>query len=94
MKNISRLFVLGMVLLATSCSGVRSTDQTFSSHGETIRLIGWAIAGDDQQAALDHVPAGATITNVSSTPADWSSIIGVLNSIIGFNSTSIGGTIE
>ena len=90
-KFLSCLGVTAL-LLTVGCSGVRESSGTFVAHGEAFRVIGFAIPGDDQQAALDQVPAGATITNVSASAADWTSVIGVLHNILGITTTCIGGT--
>jgi hypothetical protein len=92
MKKISSVVCLASLLLATSCSGVRESSGTFTAHGECLRVFGFAIPRDDQQAALDKVPEGATITTVGSTPADWTSFAGIFGKIIGFHSTSVSGT--
>lgn len=92
MKKIPPVVCLASLLLATSCSGVRESSNTFAAHGECLRVFGFPIPRDDQQAALDKVPTGATITTVDSTPADWTSFDGILGNIIGFHSTSVSGT--
>lgn len=90
-KFLSGLGVAAL-LLTVGCSGVRESSGTFAAHGEAFRIFGFAIPGDDQQAAFDRVPAGATITNVSASPADWTSVLGILNNILSFTGTRIGGT--
>lgn len=90
-KFLSSLGVAAL-LMTVGCSGVRESSGTFAAHGEAFRIFGYAIPGDDQQAALDRVPAGATITNVSASPADWTSFTGILRNIISFGCTQIGGT--
>ena len=92
MKN-QALACLGItaLLLTTGCSGLRESQNTFVAHGESFRILGFAIPEDDQQAALDQVPAGATITSVGATPADWTSVAGFFGNLFGFHQTSIGG---
>ena len=83
---------LACALLTSSCAGLRETEDTFSTHAECVRILGIAIPEDDQLAAADQVPPGATITTVSSTPADWSSLWGILGNLFWFHSTQISGT--
>jgi len=87
------LAVAAMALLCSvGCSGMRESSGTFVAHGESFRIFGFAIPEDDQQAALNRVPAGATINSVGSSSADWTSFWGALGNIIGFHCTKIGGT--
>jgi len=92
-KLVIAVSVLGLMSLV-GCSGVRSSNGTFVAHAESFRILGMAIPGDDQQAALDQVPRGAKITNVSASAADWTSFVGFLGNIIGFHGTQIGGTLD
>jgi len=87
------LATITIVLLCSSCSGLRQTEGTFSTHATSFRILGFAIPGDDGQAAYGLVPEGATITTVQATPVNWTSIIGVLQNILGFSTTQIGGTL-
>ncbi|MDP6850948.1 MAG: hypothetical protein QGH51_02520 [Planctomycetota bacterium] len=82
------------LFLAASCSGVHYTDGTFSAHAESFVLFGFEIPGDDMAAARAEVPndESVTITSVSSSPDDWSSLFGILNNIIGVHCTQISGT--
>lgn len=80
------------VLMLAGCAGVRESNGTFVAHGESFRLLGFSIPHDDQQAALNQVPAGAKIENVSSTPADWTSFTGFFGNLFWFHMTQIGGT--
>jgi hypothetical protein len=90
MKNITALLVLAA--LTSSCSGLRESDDSFSAHAESFRIIGFAIPGEDDAAAMALVPEGATVTTIHSTPADWTSFFGVLNNILGFSITTVSGT--
>lgn len=83
---------LAAVIAASGCSGLRETNTDFTAHAECFRILGFAIPHDDQQAARDQVPAGATITNEGSTAADWTSFIGFFGNLFGFHWTSISGT--
>ncbi len=92
MKRAITYVGIAALFLTASCSGVRESAGTFAAHGEAFRAFGYAIPGDDQQAALDKVPAGATITSVSASPADWTSFVGFFGNFLAFNGTRIGGT--
>ena len=92
MKKVLTCAGIAALLLTTSCSGVRESSGTFAAHGESLRIFGFAIPSDDQQAAFDKVPAGATITSVNASPADWTSVAGFFGNLFAFNGTSIGGT--
>jgi hypothetical protein len=80
--------------LLSGCAGIRETNNQFTTHAECFRFIGNAIPADDQAAARALVPAGAKvkITNLGSTPADWTSVLGIIGNVIGFHSTTISGT--
>ena len=80
------------LLVAVGCSGMRESNGTVVAHGESFRIIGFAIPTDDQQGALDRMPAGSTITNVSASAADWTSFWGFFGNLFGFHGTQIGGT--
>ena len=89
MKTLAGLVLCG--ILICGCSGIRSTDKTFVAHAESFRIVGYAIPDDDQAAALARVPEGATITDISATPADWTSFWGVIGNIFWFHGTEITG---
>ena len=94
MRKITIMVAAAGLALLSGCSGMRQSNGTFVAHAEAIRLFGFAIPADDQQAALDAVPKGATITSVQSSPADWTSLFGILGNIIGIHSTHVGGTTD
>ncbi len=91
---MKKLSILAVLCLLSACAGVRTTNSTFVAHAESFRFFGIAIPEDDQAAAKKLVPAGAKIENVSSTPADWTSVWGGLWNILGFHFTTIGGTVS
>lgn len=91
-KKAFSALAIAALFLTVGCSGVRESTGTFSAHGEAFRFFGIAIPSDDQQAALDKVPAGATITSVAASPADWTSFVGFFGNLMAFNGTHIGGT--
>ena len=79
-------------VITTGCSGMRKTNDTFATHAESFRIVGFTIPEDDQAAAARLVPPGAKVESVSSTSADWTSVIGVIGNIIGIHQTTIAGT--
>ena len=82
------------MFLGTSCKGYREANGHFTVHAEAFRLFGLAIPSCDQDAAtklLAEKFPGATIYTQVSTPADWTSVVGVLSNIFGFSSTTIAG---
>lgn len=92
MKGSLKVVVAAGLFALAGCSGIRESNGTFVAHAESFRIIGIAIPADDQQAALNLVPAGAKIENVSSSAADWTSFWGFFGNLFMFNYTQIGGT--
>ncbi len=90
MKKIVAL-CLGVALLS-GCSGMRETNNQFTTHAESFRIVGFAIPEDDQAAARALVPKGATITDVHSTPADWHSFVGFFGNLFWIHQTTVSGT--
>lgn len=90
-KGLIAAALLGGLML-TGCSGMRDGGDTFTAHGESFRIIGISIPHDDMTAASEQVPEGATITNVNSTSADWTSLWGFFGNLFGYHYTAIGGT--
>ncbi len=84
-------FCVGVVLLS-GCSGMRETNNQFSTHAECFRILGYPIPEDDQAAARALVPKGATITDVQSSPADWKSFVGFIGNLFWFHQTTVSGT--
>jgi hypothetical protein len=89
---IKNLLLLGTVVALSACSGIRQTNNQFTAHAESFRIVGIAIPHDDQEAARQLVPQGANIASIHSTPADWTSLFGFFGKLLGFHSTSISGT--
>lgn len=81
-------------LLVTGCSGFRKTDSSFYTHAESIRIVGYSIPGDDQKRATDLVPADGKIETIHSTPADWTSVLGIIGNILWISVTEVSGPIE
>ncbi len=86
-----KLFCASLVLLL-GCKGMHQTGTTFTTHAESLRILGFSIPESDHTAAAGLVPDGAIITNVSTTPKDWSSLRGILSNLLWLHSTEIGGT--
>ena len=101
-KKHTRLRLLPKTLVAalaltvvTGCSGMRTTDTTFSTHAENFNLLYLQFpGGDTQERAMALLPEGAKIDTLYSTPHDNTSFFGVLSRIIGFEHTTINGQIE
>ena len=92
-----KLIALGLATAALTlagCSGMRQANGHYTVHAESFRIFGFAIPGDDQEAAAklnaEHFGKGTIITQ-HSTPADWTSFWGVLGNIMGFHGTVISG---
>ena len=89
---LKTLALLGTVLALSSCAGIRQTDNQFTAHAESFRIVGFSIPHDDQEAARKLVPNNATITSIHSTSADWTSISGFFGNLLWFHQTSVSGT--
>ena len=85
----STIAALTLVALASSCAGTRTVGNKHIAHAEAFNIFGFQFPHDDQAAAWDMVPAGAEATTVSTSPRDWTSVIGALSSIFGFTSTQV-----
>ena len=83
--------LLGGLLLAAGCSGIRTSGDAFTVHADSLNLIGFQIPSDDYERAKALVPAGAEVNTVTSTPSDWTSFLGVLNRILGASVTEMSG---
>ena len=93
MKQIL-ISALSLVLLA-GCSGVRTTDSTFSAHAENFNLLYMQFpGGDTHERAMALLPEGAEIKTLYSTPHDNTSFFGVMLRLFGMEHTTIHGTIE
>ena len=60
-----------------------------TSHAESIIIFTMPLLGNDYDSAWSEVPAGATVHSVSTSPKDWTSVMGIMNNIFGFSSTQI-----
>lgn len=78
--------------LLAGCSGLRTTDTTFMAHAENFNFLFLQIpGGDSQERAMALMPQDAQIDTLISTPDDMTSLLGVLNRIIGLDYTTING---
>jgi hypothetical protein len=93
MKVTKLLLATTVLAICVGCSGMRKTDHAFYTHAESFRVLGYSIPGDDQARARVLVPGDAEITSVRSTPADWTSLLGILGNILWIHQTEIGGTV-
>ncbi len=83
------------IALLSGCSGMRTTDTTFSTHAENLNFLYMQFpGGDTQERAMELLPEGAQIDTLYSTPHDNTSFFGVLSRIIGMEHTTINGQIK
>lgn len=92
LRTLLTISVTALVL--SGCSGIRKTDSSFTTHAESFRIVGYSIPGDDQARARALVPANANIVSMESTPADWTSVLGVIGNILWIHHSEISGTTE
>lgn len=85
------IFFVFSVLFITACSGVTHNQEVFSSHAESVNLLGLQIPGNTMIRATALVPANSEIKTIKATPNDTSSVVGVINRIIGIDSVKISG---
>lgn len=91
MKKIIFLF---LVTLLTACSGIRQSGDHYTVHAENLNILGLQIPmKSDQERAVALLPRGAVINTQTSNPSDWTSVLGVINRIIGISYTEISGTV-
>lgn len=91
MKTI--LFALA-ILTMSGCSGLNQTDKQFSSHAESVNVLFLQIPGNTMERANNLVPKDADVKTVHSTPSGMTSVIGILNRLIGIETVSISGNLE
>ena len=88
------LFVAALINLA-ACSGLRTTNDTFSAHAENFNILFLQIpGGDTQKRAMELVPKESQIITVNSSPTDVTSLIGFISRLIGADFTFINGTMK
>jgi hypothetical protein len=89
---LKNLLLLSAALAFSNCAGIRQTNNQFTTHAEAFRIAGFVFPHDDQKVARDLVPAGGKITDIHSSAADWTSVVGVIGNIFGFHQTTVSGT--
>lgn len=96
MNTLEKLIICGLaVILFNGCSGIRTTDRSFSVHAENFNIFYMQFpGGDTHERALDMLPEGAIVDTFYSTPHDNTSFFGVLSRIIGMEHTTITGRLE
>lgn len=92
---IKQLSLIALTISLCACSGMRTTDTSFSTHAENFNFLYLQIpGGDTHERALAMLPEGAKIDTFYSTPHDNTSLLGVISRIIGIEHTTITGRIE
>lgn len=90
--------ITGIILISAvlaGCAGVRKTpDGTFMAHAESFRVLGYSIPYDDQIRAEQEVPSGGKVVTVDSTPADWTSVTGIIGNLLWPHQTRISGVVR
>ena len=83
-------FGFGVVILS-GCSGITHNKDVYISHAESFYIIGFQVPGNTKDRVMELVPEGATVETIQSTNSDTTSVLGVLNRIIGIDYVQIGG---
>ena len=92
-KHMKKLLLCTVVLsLTASCSGMRKSGDQYTVHAEAFNIVGFQIPECDYAKANSMIPKGASVHTVSTTSNDWTSVIGVINKIVGFSETQISGS--
>jgi len=86
------LTAIALSVFLIGCSGIRTTDQSFSAHAENFNFLYLQFpGGDTQERAMALMPKGAKIDTFYSTPHDNTSLLGILSRLIGMEHTTITG---
>jgi len=90
---LKKIIFLTVLFSVAACSGLRTTDDAYSAHAENFNILFLQIpGGDTQKRALALKPEGGEIKSMASAPTDLTSLIGVINRIIGIDITVVNGT--
>jgi hypothetical protein len=90
-----KIALITALINLTACSGLRTTDGTFSAHAENFNILFLQIpGGDTQKRAMELVPKNSQIVTVNSSPNDVTSLIGFIIRLIGADFTFVNGTIK
>ena len=83
------------IALLSGCSGLRTTDETFSSHAENFNLLFMQFpGGDTQERAMALFFFLFIVRTLISTPNDTDSLIGVLSRLLGVDYTTVNGELK
>jgi hypothetical protein len=89
------ILLAASIIGLSACSGIRTTDNTYAAHAESFNLLFLQIPPRDaKKRALEMVPEGAEIVNLTTTPDDLTSFISVVNRIIGIDYARVEGTLK
>ncbi len=82
------------IVSVTACSGIRTTDETFTTHAESFNILFLQVPpSDSKKRALEMVPEGGKIVSMQTTPDDLTSFLSVVNRIIGIDISRVEGTL-
>jgi hypothetical protein len=88
-----KILFITVLFSVAACSGLRTTDDAYSAHAENFNILFLQIpGGDTQKRALALAPEGGEIKSMATAPTDLTSVIGVINRIIGIDITVVNGT--
>ncbi len=93
-SNARTAITLAALLSLSACAGTRTAQDSGTVYATSLNLFGLQLPFDDYEEARSMVPEGADIETVIANPRDWTSIAGILTSILGFSSTQISYVIE
>ncbi|QDU65363.1 hypothetical protein [Engelhardtia mirabilis] len=85
---------LSLALSLTACAGTRVAGEQGTVYATSFNLVGLSIPFNDYDKAQSMVPEGSEIETIIANPRDWTSVIGILTSILGFSSTQISYVTE
>ena len=88
-RSFQAIALTAALLLLPSCVGTRSAGNVTTVTATSFNLLGLQIPFNDYEEANRMVPPGARVETVISQPRDWSSLIGILTSILGFTNTQV-----
>lgn len=92
---VNKIVLITVLFTLAGCSGIRTTDETYSAHAENFNILFLQIpGGDTQKRAMELVPEGGKIKTIASAPTDVTSLIGFINRLIGVDFTFINGEIS
>ncbi|HXE96890.1 MAG TPA: hypothetical protein VN642_10820 [Dongiaceae bacterium] len=90
--KVSTTVLAVSLLMLTGCAELHQHQGRFAATGSSANILFFQIPQDPILSAQEKVPAGAAITNVNSTPNDWTTLLGFFNRLFGVGLVQIGGT--